>query len=75
MTTVFAAAPVAPTTRSSRSWRPTSGTGRSPRSFVPRAAVRDPLVVSANPGCAMHLAAAGLDVRHPADLLAEALDA
>ncbi|HMG26484.1 MAG TPA: (Fe-S)-binding protein [Acidimicrobiia bacterium] len=35
----------------------------------------DPLVASANPGCAMHLAAAGLDVRHPADLLAEALDA
>jgi glycolate oxidase iron-sulfur subunit len=34
----------------------------------------DPLVVSANPGCAMHLAAAGLDVRHPADLLVEALD-
>jgi len=35
----------------------------------------DPLVASANPGCAMHLAVAGLDVRHPADLLAEALDA
>ncbi|HXY92706.1 MAG TPA: (Fe-S)-binding protein [Acidimicrobiia bacterium] len=35
----------------------------------------DPLVVSANPGCAMHLAAVGLDVRHPAQLLAEALDA
>jgi glycolate oxidase iron-sulfur subunit len=35
----------------------------------------DPLVASANPGCAMHLAAAGLDVRHPAELLAEALDA
>jgi glycolate oxidase iron-sulfur subunit len=35
----------------------------------------DPLVASANPGCAMHLAGAGLDVRHPADLLAEALDA
>jgi glycolate oxidase iron-sulfur subunit len=35
----------------------------------------DPLVASANPGCAMHLAAAGLDVRHPADLVAEALDA
>src|SRR5262249_58377965 len=35
----------------------------------------EPLVVSANPGCAIHLAAAGLDVRHPADLLAEALDA
>jgi glycolate oxidase iron-sulfur subunit len=34
----------------------------------------DPVVASANPGCAMHLQAAGLDVRHPADLLAEALD-
>ena len=33
-----------------------------------------PLVVaSANPGCAMHLAAAGLDVRHPAELLEECL--
>jgi hypothetical protein len=31
------------------------------------------LVVSANPGCAMHLAAAGLDVAHPAELLADAL--
>ncbi len=31
------------------------------------------LVASANPGCAMHLAAAGLDVRHPAVLLAAAL--
>jgi glycolate oxidase iron-sulfur subunit len=40
-----------------------------------RAAAGDePLVVaSANPGCAMHLAAAGLDVRHPAELLADAL--
>jgi glycolate oxidase iron-sulfur subunit len=35
----------------------------------------DPLVASANPGCAMHLAAAGLAVRHPADLLEQALDA
>lgn len=35
---------------------------------------REPLVVSANPGCAMHLRAAGLDVRHPADLIADALD-
>jgi glycolate oxidase iron-sulfur subunit len=34
---------------------------------------RYPLVASANPGCAMHLAAAGLDVRHPAELLADAL--
>jgi glycolate oxidase iron-sulfur subunit len=33
-----------------------------------------PLVASANPGCAMHLIAGGLDVRHPADLLAETLD-
>jgi glycolate oxidase iron-sulfur subunit len=31
------------------------------------------VVVSANPGCAMHLGAAGLDVRHPAELLAQAL--
>jgi glycolate oxidase iron-sulfur subunit len=31
------------------------------------------LVASANPGCAMHLAAAGLEVRHPAELLAAAV--
>lgn len=31
------------------------------------------VVASANPGCAMHLAAVGLTVRHPVDLLAEAL--
>jgi glycolate dehydrogenase iron-sulfur subunit len=31
------------------------------------------IVASANPGCAMHLAAAGLDVRHPVDLVAAAL--
>ena len=31
------------------------------------------VVVSANPGCAMHLAAAGVTVRHPMDVLAEAL--
>jgi glycolate oxidase iron-sulfur subunit len=31
------------------------------------------VVASANPGCAMHLAAAGLDVRHPMDLVAEAI--
>jgi len=34
----------------------------------------DAVVASANPGCAMHLAAAGLDVAHPAELLAQALD-
>ena len=31
------------------------------------------VVASANPGCALHLAAAGLTVRHPIDLLADAL--
>ena len=31
------------------------------------------VVVSANPGCTMHLGAAGLDVRHPAELIARAL--
>ena len=37
-----------------------------------RAVADDPahvVVASANPGCAMHLGAAGLDVRHPAELL------
>ncbi len=33
----------------------------------------DGVVASANPGCAMHLAAAGVIVRHPIDLLADAL--
>ena len=31
------------------------------------------VVASANPGCVMHLGAAGLDVRHPAELLADVL--
>jgi glycolate oxidase iron-sulfur subunit len=31
------------------------------------------VVASGNPGCAMHLAAAGLEVRHPMDIVAEAL--
>ncbi len=39
------------------------------------AAGRAPLVVaSANPGCMVQLRAAGLDARHPADLISEALD-
>lgn len=39
-----------------------------------RSAGDGPLVVaSANPGCALHLASAGVDVRHPAELLAAAL--
>jgi glycolate oxidase iron-sulfur subunit len=32
-----------------------------------------PVVVSANPGCSMHLAAAGVDVRHPLELVEEAI--
>ena len=32
------------------------------------------IVASANPGCSMHLSAAGVDVRHPAQLLAAALE-
>ncbi len=39
-----------------------------------RAGGDTPLVASANPGCMMHLQAAGIDARHPAELLAEALD-
>ena len=31
------------------------------------------IVLSANPGCAMHLSATGIDARHPMDLLAETL--
>jgi len=32
-----------------------------------------PVVASANPGCILHLQVAGLDVRHPFELLAEAI--
>jgi glycolate oxidase iron-sulfur subunit len=55
-----------------------SGEIRDRKVAALRAAHRDedaPLVVvSANPGCAMHLQAAGLTVRHPAELLADALE-
>jgi glycolate oxidase iron-sulfur subunit len=42
---------------------------------IARAAARSgaTVVASANPGCTMHLRAAGLDVRHPVDLVAGAL--
>lgn len=42
---------------------------------IGRAATRHgaAVVASANPGCAMHLAAAGVSVRHPMELVAEAL--
>jgi glycolate oxidase iron-sulfur subunit len=33
----------------------------------------DPVVASANPGCMMQLRGAGIDARHPAELIAEAL--
>src|SRR5262249_3463195 len=39
-----------------------------------RRAAPNPVVVSANPGCIVHLGQAGIDTRHPADLLADALD-
>jgi glycolate oxidase iron-sulfur subunit len=54
-----------------------SGQIRDRKVAALRAAHRDAdtelVVVSANPGCAMHLQAAGLTVRHPAELLAAAL--
>jgi glycolate oxidase iron-sulfur subunit len=34
-----------------------------------------PVVASANPGCALHLAAAGVDVVHPCQIVARALEA
>lgn len=40
---------------------------------IRRAAPAGTTVVSANPGCAMHLAAAGVTVRHPLDLVASAI--
>jgi glycolate oxidase iron-sulfur subunit len=52
-----------------------SGALRDRKAATIRAAAGDaPFVVaSANPGCAMHLAAAGLTVKHPAELVEEAL--
>ena len=73
--TACAAAPAAPTRRCNPSCRARSETRKV--AALQRAGADAPgaVVVSANPGCLMHLRAAGLDVRHPADLLAEALDA
>jgi glycolate oxidase iron-sulfur subunit len=34
-----------------------------------------PVVASANPGCAFHLSSAGVQVRHPVELVAEATGA
>jgi glycolate oxidase iron-sulfur subunit len=38
------------------------------------AATGAPVVASANPGCIVHLAGAGLDVRHPMDIVAWSID-
>jgi glycolate oxidase iron-sulfur subunit len=38
------------------------------------AGTTQPVVASANPGCMVQLRGAGIDARHPADLIAEALD-
>ena len=61
-----AAAPAAPTRRWSRSW-PAQIRERKLAAIERPAAA---MVASANPGCAMHLAAAGVTVRHPMDLVA-----
>jgi glycolate oxidase iron-sulfur subunit len=52
-----------------------SATMRDRKVATIRAAAGDGtfVVASANPGCSMHLAAAGLTVRHPAELIEEAL--
>ena len=59
--------------------QPALATGARERKVaaVARAANRSgaTTVVSANPGCAIHLAAAGLDVRHPMEVLAHVLGA
>jgi glycolate oxidase iron-sulfur subunit len=45
----------------------------SARQQHPAGSARASVVATANPGCAMHLAAAGCVTRHPIDLLAEVL--
>jgi glycolate oxidase iron-sulfur subunit len=46
---------------------------RKVRNILAKSPTAKTLVASANPGCLMHLQAAGLIVKHPADILAEAL--
>jgi len=46
---------------------------RKVRSILAKSPTEKTLVASANPGCLMHLQAAGLIVKHPVDILAEAL--
>jgi glycolate oxidase iron-sulfur subunit len=47
---------------------------RKVEALLRAAGTPNPIVASANPGCIMQLRGAGIDARHPADLLAEALD-
>lgn len=46
---------------------------RKVRNILAKSPAKKTLVASANPGCLMHLQAAGLIVKHPVDILAEAL--
>lgn len=54
-------------------WHPDMAARIRRRKLGVIAATGASVVASANPGCAMHLAAAGLDVRHPVELLDEAI--
>ena len=54
-------------------WQPDMATAIRDRKLAALAEVHPDVVVSANPGCAMHLGAAGLPVRHPMEVLDEAL--
>ena len=71
-TTACAAAPAAPTRRSSRELSE-AVRARKVDALRAAAAGRPFVVASANPGCALHLAAAGLTVRHPVELLEDCL--
>ena len=46
---------------------------RKVRNILAKSPTANTLVASANPGCLMHLQSAGLIVKHPVDILAEAL--
>lgn len=54
-------------------WHPEMANAIRARKLDAIAASGATVVASANPGCAMHLAGAGLDVRHPLELIDEAI--
>jgi glycolate oxidase iron-sulfur subunit len=54
--------------------QPALATAIRDRKLAAIARAGNPVVASANPGCALHLAAAGVDVVHPCTLLARALE-